>query len=100
MRDDELRAAGVDVEAMREDARAAVDAATPPDWQAVMIRSPWDDSRCPSCWVEITVESMGVAALTKRLERARAILFTLTVVCDRCVRNPFRLGALAAQTFE
>ena len=85
MKDGELRAAGIDVEAMRADARATVDAATPPGWQVVMIRNPWPEAECPFCGSPIAVHNMGVAALTRPLQRARVVLFVLAVVCDACV---------------
>ena len=100
MINDKLRQAGVDVEAMRADAQAVVEAATPPGWQATMLRNPWPEEWCPSCGVEITVESMGVAALTKRLGRPRVLLFTLTIVCEHCAEDSDRLDALAERTFE
>lgn len=99
MIDDELQRAGIDVEAMRADAQAAVEAATPVGWQAMMIRSPWSEQHCPACDVAITVENLGVAALTKRLERPRVLLFALAIVCDRCVSSSYRLGTLAGRTF-
>lgn len=99
MIEDALRAAGIDVDAMREDARAAVDRQTPAGWEAVMIRSPWPDDQCPVCGVVIEPENMGVATLTRRLARPRVLLFTLTIVCDGCVGDSRRLGALAGRTF-
>lgn len=97
-----LRAAGIDPEAMREDARKFVEQATPPGWQAVMVRSPWPDSvcPCPACQRPITVENVGIGVLTKRLERPRVLLFALAVVCDGCVEDSYRLSTLAILTFQ
>lgn len=98
--DDRLRLAGVDVDAMRADAQAAVDEATPEGWRAIMLRSPWEQERCPGCWDHLTVDNLAVAALTWRLERTQTLLFSLTVVCDQCVRNQVQLDHLAERTFE
>ena len=100
MIDDELSRAGVDVEALRADAQAAVEAETPDGWVALMVRSPWRESACPSCGAVVTVENMGVAALTRRLERPRTLLFALVVVCDRCVADSRWLDVLAERVFE
>ena len=100
MIEDDLRAAGVDVDAMRDDARATVKSATPEGWESVMIRSPWPTDRCPSCYSSLDWHTVAIAATVKRLHRAQVLLFSLIFVCERCVRNPVKLGTLAARTFE
>jgi hypothetical protein len=97
-----LREAGIDAEAMREDAKQYVEAATPPGWEAVMIGSPWPESVCPSpaCQQPITVENISIGVLTRRLERTRTLLFVLAIVCDRCVDDSYRLSTLAILTFQ
>jgi hypothetical protein len=97
-----LRDAGIDVEVMREDARDAVEAATPPGWVAVMIRSPWHEEDCPSpgCGTHIHTGNLGIAVLTKKLHRVRTLLFTLTVVCEDCASDRDRLSLLSVLTFQ
>lgn len=98
--DEELRAAGVDVDAMRADARAAVAEATPDGWEAVHVRSPWPAARCPHCGAVLDGGNAAVGVLTRRLHRARVLLFALAPVCGECVQRPNRLAALALKTFE
>ena len=97
-----LRDAGIDPDGMREDARRLVEEATPPGWEAVMVRSPWPESECPcpACRRPITVENVSIGVLTKRLERPRTLLFVLAVVCDGCVDDSYRLSTLAILTFQ
>lgn len=90
----------VDLEAMRADALAVVEDATPSGWTNTLLRNPWGEERCPCCSVQITVERMAVAVLTKRFYRLRTILFTMTIVCDSCVADRNRLDGLSAMTFE
>jgi hypothetical protein len=97
--DDELRAIGVDVDALRDDAKQIVQEATPAGWQAILVRSRWPEDHCPGCRAPITGDNLAIATLTRRLNQPCVLLFTLVIVCDRCVKQDWRLGGLAAITF-
>jgi hypothetical protein len=97
-----LRDAGVDIEELRANGEAAVRAATPMNWDALLVRSPWSEWECPvpACGCEITPENIGMAVLTKRLERPRTLLFVLAVVCEDCAEDSDRLNILSVLTFQ